>query len=168
MDLINDFTKKGQLREGNRYMWGCGLHPHPHISPSILFAGSFSVRALMRYFSRSHNRSQNLRPPDLYEYFVDNFWFEGTDLENRKITESLLGSHKAGAASSPRVFMAEVSSWWWKTGGIRQSIKYLLQQRSLGIEPADWVWVRNLIRNNEKLFFTPRFPHPSSRGCEAS
>jgi glycine/D-amino acid oxidase-like deaminating enzyme len=49
----------------------------------------------MRYFSRLHNRSKNLRPPDLYEYFVDNFWFEAADLANQKINEPLRGSHKA-------------------------------------------------------------------------
>jgi hypothetical protein len=31
----------------------------------------------MKYFSRSHNRGKNLRPPDLYEYFVDNSWLPG-------------------------------------------------------------------------------------------
>jgi glycine/D-amino acid oxidase-like deaminating enzyme len=49
----------------------------------------------MKYFSRSQNHSQNLRPPDLYEYFVDNYWFKTVDLENQKINESLRGSHKA-------------------------------------------------------------------------
>jgi len=49
----------------------------------------------MKYFSRFHNRGQNLRPPDLYEYFVDNFWFKTIDLENQKINEPLRGSHKA-------------------------------------------------------------------------
>ncbi len=49
----------------------------------------------MRYFSRSHNKGQNLRPPDLYEYFVDNFWFKAADLESQKINEPLRGSHKA-------------------------------------------------------------------------
>jgi glycine/D-amino acid oxidase-like deaminating enzyme len=49
----------------------------------------------MKYFSQSHNRGQNLRPPDLYEYFVDNFWFRAADLENQKINEPLRGSHKA-------------------------------------------------------------------------
>jgi glycine/D-amino acid oxidase-like deaminating enzyme len=48
----------------------------------------------MKYFSKSHNRGQNLRPPDLYEYFVDNFWFKTTDMENQKINEPLRGSHK--------------------------------------------------------------------------
>ncbi len=49
----------------------------------------------MKYFSKRHNRSRNLRPPDLYEYFVDNFWFKTIDLENQKINEPLRGSHKA-------------------------------------------------------------------------
>jgi len=49
----------------------------------------------MKYFSHSHNRSQNLRPPDLYEYFVDNYWFKTVNLENQKINEPLRGSHKA-------------------------------------------------------------------------
>jgi len=49
----------------------------------------------MKYFSSRHNRGQNLRPPDLYEYFVDNFWFKTIDLENLKINEPLRGSHKA-------------------------------------------------------------------------
>ena len=49
----------------------------------------------MKYFSRFHNRGENLRPPDLYEYFVDNFWFKEADLENQKINEPLRGSHKA-------------------------------------------------------------------------
>jgi len=49
----------------------------------------------MRYFSSSHNRSKNLRPPDLYEYFVDNFWFKAAELENQKINEPLRGSHIA-------------------------------------------------------------------------
>jgi glycine/D-amino acid oxidase-like deaminating enzyme len=48
----------------------------------------------MCYFSNSHNRAKNLRPPDLYEYFVDNFWFKAADLENQKINEPLRGSHK--------------------------------------------------------------------------
>lgn len=49
----------------------------------------------MKYFSRAHNRSRNLRPPDLYEYFVDNYWFKSVDLENQKINEPLRGNHKA-------------------------------------------------------------------------
>ena len=49
----------------------------------------------MKYFSRSHNRGKNLRPPDLYEYYVDNYWFKTVDLENQVINEPLRGSHKA-------------------------------------------------------------------------
>jgi len=49
----------------------------------------------MRYFSQSNNKRKNLRPPDLYEYFVDNFWFKAADLENQKINGPLRGSHKA-------------------------------------------------------------------------
>ncbi|MBC8506894.1 MAG: FAD-dependent oxidoreductase [Anaerolineales bacterium] len=49
----------------------------------------------MKYFSRFHNRGHNLRPPDLYEYFVDNFWFKTIDLENQKINPPLRGSHTA-------------------------------------------------------------------------
>lgn len=49
----------------------------------------------MKYFNHLHNRSKNLRPPDLYEYFVDNYWFKTVDLDNQKINEPLRGSHKA-------------------------------------------------------------------------
>ena len=49
----------------------------------------------MNYFSRSHNNGHNLRPPDLYEYYVDNFWFKAADFENQKINEPLRVSHKA-------------------------------------------------------------------------
>ena len=33
--------KKGQPREEDRYMWGCGRSPHPHIYPFPLLEGSF-------------------------------------------------------------------------------------------------------------------------------
>jgi glycine/D-amino acid oxidase-like deaminating enzyme len=49
----------------------------------------------LKYFSRSHNRSPQLRPPDLYEYFVDSYWFKTVDLENETINPPLRGSHKA-------------------------------------------------------------------------
>lgn len=49
----------------------------------------------MKCFSHSHDRTQNLRPPDLYEYFVDNYWFKTVDLENQKINEPLRGSRNA-------------------------------------------------------------------------
>ena len=35
------------------------------------------------------------RPPDLYEYFLDNFWFEASDLEHQEINAPLKGAHKA-------------------------------------------------------------------------
>jgi glycine/D-amino acid oxidase-like deaminating enzyme len=49
----------------------------------------------MNYFSHTHNRRKNLRPPDLYEFFVDNYWFKTIDLENQKINPPLRGSHIA-------------------------------------------------------------------------
>ena len=35
------------------------------------------------------------RPPDLYEYFLDNFWFKAADLDHQKINSPLKGKHKA-------------------------------------------------------------------------
>ena len=35
------------------------------------------------------------KPPELYEYFLDNFWFKAADLENQKLNDPLKGSHKA-------------------------------------------------------------------------
>ncbi len=35
------------------------------------------------------------RPPQLYEYYVDNFWFEGAGLESLELTPPLKGTHKA-------------------------------------------------------------------------
>jgi len=35
------------------------------------------------------------RPPQLYEYFLDNFWFKAADLEHQAINAPLRGSHKA-------------------------------------------------------------------------
>jgi glycine/D-amino acid oxidase-like deaminating enzyme len=49
----------------------------------------------LKYFSSLPNRRKNLRPPDLYEYFIDNYWFKTIDLENQIINEPLRGSHKA-------------------------------------------------------------------------
>lgn len=49
----------------------------------------------MKYFSRYHNRGNNLRPPDLYEFFVDNFWFKTIDIENLQFNQPLRGSHTA-------------------------------------------------------------------------
>ena len=49
----------------------------------------------MKYYSTRHNSGKNLRPPHLYEYFVDNFWFKTVDIERQKLNEPLRGSHKA-------------------------------------------------------------------------
>jgi len=35
------------------------------------------------------------RPPDLYEYFLDNFWFKEADLEHQEINAPLKGKHTA-------------------------------------------------------------------------
>ncbi len=49
----------------------------------------------MKYFSPQSTRYQGLKPPELYEYFLDNFWFKAAGLENERINEPLKGSHKA-------------------------------------------------------------------------
>ena len=35
------------------------------------------------------------KPPQLYEYFLDNFWFKAADLEGKSINAPLKGKHKA-------------------------------------------------------------------------
>jgi hypothetical protein len=49
----------------------------------------------MKYFSPQSTRHQGLKPPELYEYFLDNFWFKAAGLENERINEPLKGNHKA-------------------------------------------------------------------------
>jgi len=49
----------------------------------------------MKYFSPVYRSGRNIRPPDLYEYYTDNFWFEAAGLEDQSINEPLRGSHKA-------------------------------------------------------------------------
>lgn len=49
----------------------------------------------MKYYSPPRNSGQTLKPPDLYEYFTDNYWFKTVDLENQVINEPLRGSHSA-------------------------------------------------------------------------
>lgn len=49
----------------------------------------------MKYFSNSHNKTKYLRPPDLYEYSIDNYWFKAAGLEDQKINHPLRGSHTA-------------------------------------------------------------------------
>ncbi len=40
-------------------------------------------------------QTKRLRPADLYEYSIDNFWFKAAGLEDQKINEPLRGSHTA-------------------------------------------------------------------------
>jgi glycine/D-amino acid oxidase-like deaminating enzyme len=49
----------------------------------------------VKYFSPIYKSGKNLRPPDLYEYSLDNFWFEAAGMEGQAINEPLRGSHKA-------------------------------------------------------------------------
>ena len=49
----------------------------------------------LKYFSRSHGKRAQLRPPDLYEYSVDNYWFKTIDLEAESISPRLRGSRTA-------------------------------------------------------------------------
>ncbi len=44
---------------------------------------------------RSSPRTSGLRPPDLYEYSIDNYWFKAAGLEDQKINPPLRGSHSA-------------------------------------------------------------------------
>ncbi len=49
----------------------------------------------MKYFSPIYKSGKNIRPPDLYEYDIDNFWFEAAGLNKQQINAPLRGSHKA-------------------------------------------------------------------------
>jgi len=49
----------------------------------------------MKYFSPVYKSGKNIRPPDLYEYSTDNFWFKAPGLENIILNEPLRGSHKS-------------------------------------------------------------------------
>ncbi len=44
---------------------------------------------------RSRPRTPTLRPPDLYEFSIDNFWFKAAGLEDEKPNEPLRGEHTA-------------------------------------------------------------------------
>ena len=70
----------------------------------------------MKYFSGSHNSSKNLRPPDLYEYFVDNFWFESADLENQKIYV-VNNPIPYGGPTVLRGAFARAAKWMWTRSG---------------------------------------------------
>ena len=49
----------------------------------------------MKYFTSISSKREGLKPPELYEYFLDNFWFKAAGLENEIINEPLRGRHKA-------------------------------------------------------------------------
>lgn len=49
----------------------------------------------MKNFTSIFSKREGLKPPELYEYFLDNFWFKAADLENDSINEPLRGRHKA-------------------------------------------------------------------------
>ena len=40
-------------------------------------------------------RSKRLRPPDLYEFSIDNYWFKAAEFENQRINQPLRGSKTA-------------------------------------------------------------------------
>jgi hypothetical protein len=41
LQIIHDSAKKSQSREKDRYMWGFGLRPNPHIYPFLVLEGNF-------------------------------------------------------------------------------------------------------------------------------
>lgn len=49
----------------------------------------------MKYLASLHNQRKILRTPDLYEYFIDNYWFKTNNMENQRINEPLRDSQKA-------------------------------------------------------------------------
>jgi len=49
----------------------------------------------VQYFSKRTTAGAKLGSADLYEYFVDNFWFKAAGLEQETINEPLRGEHKA-------------------------------------------------------------------------
>ena len=49
----------------------------------------------MKNFTSISSKREGLKPPELYEYFLDNFWFKAAGLENENINEPLRGRHKA-------------------------------------------------------------------------
>jgi glycine/D-amino acid oxidase-like deaminating enzyme len=49
----------------------------------------------MKHYTSSPKFRNFLRPSDLYEYSIDNFWFKAAKLEEEKINEPLRGSHTA-------------------------------------------------------------------------
>ena len=55
--------------------------------------GAAGLWGLSRGIARSGH--DPARPPQLYEYFLDNFWFEAADLVHQEINQPLKGKHKA-------------------------------------------------------------------------
>ena len=39
----------------------------------------------MKNFRSISSKREGLKPPELYEYFLDNFWFKAAGLENENI-----------------------------------------------------------------------------------
>ncbi len=83
----------------------------------------------MKGFSPRHNRGKNLRPPDLYEYFIDNTWFDTIDLENQPITEPLRGFHAADVVIVGGVYTGLSAAYHirsdsprWQTGRLSNQI----------------------------------------------
>lgn len=52
----------------------------------------------MKYYSAPSTKRNGLKPPALYEYNLDNFWFKTVDLENEKINTPLKGNLTADIA----------------------------------------------------------------------
>jgi len=55
--------------------------------------------------------ADSVRPPQLYEFFLDNFWFEAADLAHQRLNEPLRGSHKADIAIIGGGFTGLASAW---------------------------------------------------------
>jgi glycine/D-amino acid oxidase-like deaminating enzyme len=49
----------------------------------------------MKIIFRSSPKSNRLRPPDLYEYSIDNYWFKAAGLEDQEINQPLRGRQTA-------------------------------------------------------------------------
>lgn len=49
----------------------------------------------MKAIYRSSSNAHRLRPPDVYEYWIDNYWFRAAGLERQSINPPLRGSHNA-------------------------------------------------------------------------
>ncbi|HPO15390.1 MAG TPA: FAD-binding oxidoreductase [Candidatus Hydrogenedentes bacterium] len=72
-------------------------HKVRRVSRRSFIAGAGLGAAGMWAASRGLERlgDDPARPPELYEYFVDNFWFKSAGLENQAINAPLKGHHQA-------------------------------------------------------------------------